>query len=561
MRFLIRRIPGLLLLASLLLAGCTGAAVEVTVTAEKTQPPFPADTATPGGEMTPTAEEAEFPAATNTSEASPGETSLPQASPTAGGGAYPGPAATATSEGASYPAPAVTSTSGSTPYVGPAATNTAAATRTATPGIAATATSASQPTITPSSMPAATLSSTAALTTTEEVTITATATEYVGQPLGTPQSTGSVVSIWHGLTGDQNAALARIIDSFQDAYPDVMFDITYVPKDELQARYEAASYYGRGPSILLGPTSWGWNYARSGLVADLSAYASDEFLATINRAAVETLYLDGQLIGLPYAQQGYVMYRNISILPEAANTFDELVANAQRATGMGNVGAYLEREALVSSAVLIGQGGKVMDGQGRPAFNSDAALTWLGLLDGYAEAGVAGMHTNRDIELFQDGKIGVIIEGTWQLGGLVEALGAENLAIDAWPAAGTGWLSGYVQTEAVYLNTNTKPENLLSSLRFMGYLLNRDVQSLLGETGLIPTVLEARPRNVHIQQAMKALEGGAAWPMVDETVLQIYWNALDEAINNFFERGVASESALQSAYEMVNIRLNELGGE
>jgi ABC-type glycerol-3-phosphate transport system substrate-binding protein len=152
---------------------------------------------------------------------------------------------------------------------------------------------------------------------------------------------------------------------------------------------------------------------------------------------------------------------------------------------------------------------------------------------------------------------------------MVNKLGAENLAIDPWPTAemglpsGTpeGTLSGYVQTEAVFLNTNTTQENLLSALRFMGYLLDRDVQSLLGETGLIPTVLEAAPRDVHVQQAMTALEGGTAWPMVDEAVRQIYWNALDEAINNVFERKGSPTSALQSAYEVVITRLDELGGD
>jgi maltose-binding protein MalE len=313
--------------------------------------------------------------------------------------------------------------------------------------------------------------------------------------------------------------------------------------------------------LLLGPTAWGWAYAQSGLVTDLSAFATPEFLATINPAAVDTLYLGEQLIGLPYAQQGVVLYRNASLIPQAAGTFDALLVNAQNATGMGKVGAYLERESLVSSAILNMLGGRLMDSQGRPAFNSDAGLAWFGLLSRYADAGVAGMHTNRDLELFEEGKIGVIIEGTWHMSSLVSALGPENLAIDPWPAADSGQLSGYVQTEAVYLNTNTPQQDQLAALRFMGYLLNRDVQSLLGESGLIPTVLQAAPRDVHVQQAMLALQGGVAWPMVDEAVLQIYWNALDEAINHVFDRGVSPATALQSAYDVVIARLDDLGGD
>ena len=467
---------------------------------------------------------------------------------------YPAPEATSTSADTSYPEPAATSTSADTSYPEPVATSTPVRTRTATPGVS--------PTAGPTGSPTA--SNTPPVPATPELTATGTllptATEFVGAPVSSPIPPGSVVRIWHSWSEEQRASLDRIITSFQDAYPNVTFDVTYVPKDELRKRYEAASYYGGGPNLLFAPTAWGWQYAQSDLVMDLSAYASDEFLATLNPAAVDTLRLGGKLIGLPYAQQGAVLYRNTQILPQAVGTFDALLSDAQRATGMGRLGGYLEREATVSSATLFGLGGSLMDAQGRPAFNNDTGVQWLGLLARYADVGVAGMHTNRDLDLFEDGKIGVIIETTGRMRSLVNTLGADALAIDPWPAAGGGHLAGYVQTDAVYLNTSILPENMLASLRFMGYLLDPSVQSLLGESGMIPTALDAAPRDPHVRQAMLALQGGAAWPLADDEVLQIYWNALDEAINNVFVRQVSPETALQSANDLVITRLDELGG-
>lgn len=541
-----------ILFASIFLVGCVPAPIEYTAMPRDTQPPFPADTAT--GEALAQNTQLLFPAAT--------QALLQQASAT------------------SYPGPEFTPTSAATPYVPPEATSTSASTLTSTPAGAPTATGGVQPTAataTPTSGPSPTSAATStvpgAVTTTPDpnltrtpaitstLELTTTATEYVSQPIGTPQTIPSVVSIWHGLTDVQRSALDRVIDSFQNNFPDVIFDVTYIPKDELRKRYEAASYYGGGPSLLIGPAEWGWAYARSDLVADLSPYASPEFLATINPPAVDTLILDGKLLGLPFAQQGYVMYRNASIVPQASGTLDALVVNAQNSLGIGNEGAYLERESLVSSAILSKLDGRMMDAQSRPAFNSDAGLAWLGLLARYADAGIAGMHTNRDLDLFEEGKIGVIIEGTWRMRALIDALGPENLVIDPWPTVEGGDLSGYVQTEAIYLNTNTPQEHQLAALRFMGYLFDQNVQSLLGESGWIPTVLQATPRDIHIQQAMIALQGGVAWPMADELVLQVYWNALDEAINDVFERGVSPQTALQSAHDVVNVRLDDLGGE
>jgi arabinogalactan oligomer/maltooligosaccharide transport system substrate-binding protein len=535
-----------LLAVSLLLSGCKGAPIEFTAIPESPQPTFPADTST--AESSPEPSEPSFPAAT---------LGLLQASATSAGTAYPPAQPSATSAATPYAPPAATATSAptsaGTAYVPPAATATSGATRTLTPTGAAT-----QIQFTPSPSPT-TLPGGPGVTVTLEVSVTAT--EFIGQPIGSPQPAASVVSIWHGLTGDQRTALDRIIDSFQNSYPEVTFDVTYVPKDELRKRYEAASYNGKGPNLLLAPTEWGWAYAQSGLIADVKPYASPEFLGTISPAALGSVLLGEQLMGLPYSQQGYVLYRNTAIVPQASATFDELLANAQNAIGVGNVGAYLEREALVSSAIIPALGGRLMDAQGRPAFNSDAGLAWLGLLGRYSEAGVAGTHTNRDRDLFEQGKIGVIIEGTWRMRSLANAIGSDNLAIDAWPITAGGRMSGYVQTEAVFLNTNTAEKDKLASLRFMGYLLDRNVQGLLGESGMIPTVMQAGPRDMHVQQAMTALLYGIAWPVADEAVLQVYWNALDQAINDVFERGVSPTAALQSAYDVVNVRLDELGGE
>jgi ABC-type glycerol-3-phosphate transport system substrate-binding protein len=353
-------------------------------------------------------------------------------------------------------------------------------------------------------------------------------------------------------------ALTRIISAFQETYPEVSFYVTYIPEDELRSRYEAASYYGGGPSLLLGPATWGWAYAQTGLVADISVYASPAFLGTINPAAVDTLRLGDQLLGLPYAQKGVVLYRNTSILPQPPDTFDELITSAQSATRGGRVGAYLERESVVSSAALYGLGGSLMDAQGNPTFNSPQGLAWLDLLARYEEAGLAGMHTNRDLILFEAGKIGYIFEGTWQLDRLTGALGPEKVALDRWPKLDSGQLSGYVQTEAVFLNTNVEQKDHQAALRFMGFLMTSEVQTLLGESGFIPTVLDASPRDVHVNMAMSALASGAAWPLVDEQILPIYWNALDEAINDVFVDGVPPDTALQSAYNVVVTRLEDL---
>jgi arabinogalactan oligomer/maltooligosaccharide transport system substrate-binding protein len=311
--------------------------------------------------------------------------------------------------------------------------------------------------------------------------------------------------------------------------------------------------------LLFAPAAWGPGYYESGLVRDLSPYTSEEFLSGINPAAVGTGLYKRALISLPVSQDGVVLYRNRQLIPEEAETFDELIAAARKATRAGNLGAYFDRGAFFSAGNLGGLGGGLMDAEQNPLFNSPAGLAWLDLLEAYDVAGAVGLNTNRDLELFQDGRIGYIIEGTWQINSLISAIGEDNLVIDPWPEFGSGHLSGFVQADSVFLNPNTKPGDMYAAMLFMGYLLTPDVQQYLAEVGMIPVNLDADPRSSHIAQAANALAAGTAYPPVSNSrVLTAYWEGLEMAIQAVFTRRVDPQSALLTAGNYIQERLDEL---
>jgi len=354
-------------------------------------------------------------------------------------------------------------------------------------------------------------------------------------------------------------AFETVVDAFQDVYPDIRFDITIIPQVDLRDRYEADAYNGGGPNLLLAPAEWGPWYYDNHLVADLSAYTSDEFLAHIYPAALGTGQYESALISLPIAQRGVVLYRNLDLIPDAPQTFDELINMAQAATRGGNLGAYFDRGAFYSAGNISGLGGELMDIDQKPLFNSPAGLGWLDLMADYDVAGAVGLNTNRDFDLFSSGRIGFIVDGTWQIAALEHALGTENFAIDSWPEYGSGHLSGFVQTEAVYLNPNTVDGDQMAAMLFMGFLLTPEVQQYLAEYGLIPTVVDANPRPFHIAEAVTALAVGTAYPPVaDPHILTAYWEGLELAIQMRFTYRDDAQVALQSAEQHVLVRLRAL---
>jgi maltose-binding protein MalE len=189
-----------------------------------------------------------------------------------------------------------------------------------------------------------------------------------------------------------------------------------------------------------------------------------------------------------------------------------------------------------------------MDAQRLPAFNDAKGLEWLDLLRQFEAAGPPNYFSSVAIDTFKEGRVGWIIGGTWELAGLAEAVGAQNLAIDAWPRYGDGALSGYVQAENVYLSANAEGQHQQASLDFIEYFLSAEAQSQLVDIGLFPAstgvqVVDMTTGHL-VNQALDALSGGTTYPVVPE--MEIYNTQMEIALKSFYD-GAPAEQALAAA--------------
>ena len=604
---------GTVVLIAALLAACLGAPPATAVpTAPPTSPPTPSVLALPspsGGEVTPLfpSETALQPSPVPTKELpAPSPSPLPSAkatlavpaaltptalspvvlSPTATESALssptqPAPTDTQTVEGAypppgsgganqpsqtpsgleAYPPPGSTPTLGPTAYPGPeGATPTRPATATPTEQVIPTAT---QVFIQATESPAASVSPTPSAA---APALTLTPTEFLPAPrlTGVPRP-GGTITIWHSWDEYQVKSLMQIIQAYQVVYPDVRFDLLYVPQDDLLGKYEAAAYSGGGPTLLFGPAEWGgYLYGRK-LVEDLGQYASERFLATINPAALGTGQDQGALVSLPYSMRGMVLYRNTTLVPAPSATFAELIRSAQAVKQNGVVGAFLDQGILFTLGHLAGLGGQILDDRGQPVFNQDGyqkSQDWLKLLQSFQQAGPVELNGSRHTKLFKDGRVGLTVEGTWSRDEFAKAIGAENLAIDPWPSYGNGHLSGFVWAESMYMSINTaeiSSDDHLAGLRFMGYLMTAEVQAFLGELGFIPTIIDAKPSQEWVGQAMQAMAGGTSFPpALQGEVRTAYLDILQSALYNVFTQNMDPLQSLQSAYQSIQARLAEI---
>lgn len=387
-------------------------------------------------------------------------------------------------------------------------------------------------------------------------------------PVPTPTESGpsGTVSIWHSWDEPQVAALVEILADFSEQYPDVLFDVLYVPPTDLRGRFETAAREGSGPVILMGPGEWGPALYEAGYIHDLSSMVSSDLLDQIAPPALEAVRYQEALIGLPYSMRGIVLYRNKQIIPIPPEDFDDVIQLAQSATQDETLGAYLERSYFFSAGHLLGLGGRLMLEDGEPAFDDAFGLQWIELLRAYEQAGPTAFLSDEDLTLFKEGRVGWITEGTWQRDDLAAAIGPENLAIDPWPTYGDGRLAGFVQVENLYLSREAVSAVTLGARAggdpqsaawlFVEYFLSPQVQSRLADSGRIPVLTGTEAEDPLLAQAVTALSQGVTYPVIEEA--DLYPATLDIALQSIFQEEADPLDALNQAAESIRRDLDEM---
>lgn len=385
------------------------------------------------------------------------------------------------------------------------------------------------------------------------------ATEPATEAPATKAPLTGTVTLWHGWKESEIASLNDVIAGFQGMHPEVTIDVLYTPFDDLRGKFETAAATGEGPDLLIGPADWGPALYVAELIGDVSMYASEDLLASINSAALGAVQYQGALIGLPHTIKGVVLFRNASLIPDAPATWDDLAASAQSATAGDAVGADLEYGFFFSAAHLTACGGSLMDANGDPTFNNEAGVCWVNLLSGFKDVGPTEYYTDNDVNLFKTGNAGFIIDGSWNTSALAEAIGADNLKVDPWPAYGDSHLSGYVQTENVYLSANAAPENLDAAWAFVEYLFSPEAQAVLADptkAAHIPAVSGVAISDRLMQETVAAFDLGTVFPVIPE--MGAYWGPMDTALKSVFDEGADPAAALQTAFDSVTAGIQDI---
>jgi len=336
-------------------------------------------------------------------------------------------------------------------------------------------------------------------------TNTAAASAAASGPTNTAATGGSIgssnaattLTFWNGFTGSDLPGVQGVVKNFTDANSDVKVDMDVEPWDTLMQKLLSSMSTGTGPDVVAIHFQYIPQYAKSGLVMDLSSevkQGGDLDPSTWPSALNDLLQYNGKYYATPLNYATLLLYWRKDLFEAAGitappKTWDEWQTDIKKLTkadGSQYGMAFGEHDTIPNYPILMWENGGDIVKDGKPDLSSPesvAALkTWTDLVknDKVSPVGLSGAESDK---LFETGKAAMEITGPWATTGYdKDGFAYDTAPIPAGPA-GSSTLA-----DTVVLMVNSKTQNKDAALKFIKYWNSKDAQVYLSsKTGFPPT--------------------------------------------------------------------------
>ena len=309
-----------------------------------------------------------------------------------------------------------------------------------------------------------------------------------------PESSTTALTIW--VDAERAEALQGAADGYEEA---TGIEVKLVSKDNATIKDDFLQQAESGAvDIVLGAHDWLGELVKNGVVAPVElGDKSADFLPVALQAAT----YEGSTYLLPYAVENIAILRNADLVPEAASSYDDMIA---KGTAAGVDYAFVVEQGPDGNPYHLYP---FQTGFGAPVFGTNADGTYnpedlqLGSAGGYAFAdwlgaegkngtGVLNTEITGDIAktAFTEGKAAFWLTGPWNVGAALDA--GINVAVDPNVSPGPDTANPFAGVKGFLLNQFS--ENKVAATDFLvNYVATEEVQTSLFEAGNILPVLSA----------------------------------------------------------------------
>jgi multiple sugar transport system substrate-binding protein len=361
---------------------------------------------------------------------------------------------------------------------------------------------------------------------------------------------------------------------FEKANPGVKVNLEFVPYEALRDKTIAAQASG-GYDVVLYDTIWPAEYATNGFLVDVTSRIDKADVSKVFDGAWTTVQYDKKYYGLPWILDTKYLYYNTEILKKAGikappTTYQELMAQSEIIKKKGLVkyplvSSWSQAEALVADYTMYVSafGGKFLDANGAPAFQTGGGLKALEWMVDSVKKGISNPNSKEYLEedvrrVFSSGQAAFALNWTYMYNltqdkkeskivgkvGIVPAPGsvggAKVSAVNG--SMGLGITSGSTHAEEAW--------------KFVSFLTSKNVQEKYAKLSLpiwkasytSPTVTKGQEAVVKAA----SVSIGAMYPRPTVVKYQEVSTILQKALQNAILGKVAPKVALEDAAKQVS---------
>ncbi|MFT3888539.1 MAG: sugar ABC transporter substrate-binding protein [Arachnia sp.] len=327
-----------------------------------------------------------------------------------------------------------------------------------------------------------------------------------------PAQPSEPVNLTFQSLSDQPATIEvtkQIVDAWNKDNPNIQVEIVPAGWDGIYDKLITQFNGGAAPDIIHYEAASIVPFARDGYLADLGEHMSAERKADIPQGILETVTVDGKIVGYPTELQSYMVFANTKLLADAGvdiptgdtMTWDQLREMAKKATkgDVSGLGWGLASPTAAMMAMSPGFGGTyfTLDGTKATINVGDGELALPKLVHDmtYTDKSLLPVTLTQSggktLPYFYDGQIAMTIQGSYQ---------AANIANDA--PEGFEWtvlppLEGPAGADQAAnpqtLSVNVDSEHIAESVQFIEYFTNTENLAAVNKAdALIPATTSAQ---------------------------------------------------------------------
>ena len=262
-----------------------------------------------------------------------------------------------------------------------------------------------------------------------------------GQPVSDdPTQISANLTMWTGTWND--GLVDQLLREFQKTYPNINVSCEYTPWDGMEDRYFAAMQAGVIPDIIDLAIAWTIPFARMGhllAVDDLAVKYGLNLRDTYYPGGLETAEVDGRHYALPYRTEVMTFIYNKDLFAQAGldpdrgpRSWAEVVEMGEKISALGNgiagfgvCGYDTGNLTAQVYSIMFSNGVELLSAdQSKAAFNTPAgveALEFWANLRRIAPASVMENDGTANRNLFAEGRVGMIMTGSYDLPAIYEA--------------------------------------------------------------------------------------------------------------------------------------------